>query len=114
MTTVGITPLNPLTGLLDSVLGDNQLVGTLPVIPLEPNQLNLFPDVKPTPALLTEALVMSANALLKWKSQILEYQQKMRKSQPARQVTLFDLVSNHCDPDRIDPLQLQVRRRSPP
>ncbi|WP_298913006.1 hypothetical protein [uncultured Nostoc sp.] len=27
-----IALLNPLTGLLDSVLGDNQLVSTLPVI----------------------------------------------------------------------------------
>ena len=65
--------LNPLTGLLDSVVGDNQLVGTLPVIPLEDNQLNLFPEVKPTPALLTEVLVMSADALLKWKAQVLDY-----------------------------------------
>ncbi|MEH2343848.1 MAG: hypothetical protein V7K22_19795 [Nostoc sp.] len=34
------------------------------VITLEPNQLNLFSEVRPTPALLTEALVMSADALL--------------------------------------------------
>ncbi|QFS51591.1 hypothetical protein GXM_09085 [Nostoc sphaeroides CCNUC1] len=46
-----------------SVLLDNQLVGTLPVIPLEPNQLNLFPEVKPTAAPRTEALVMSEAAL---------------------------------------------------
>jgi hypothetical protein len=41
---------------------------------LEPNQLNLFPDVKPTPARRAEALVMSADALLKWKAQIFDYQ----------------------------------------
>ncbi len=42
------------TGFLNhhrfSVLLDNQLVGTLPVIPLEPNQLNLFSDLTLTPA----------------------------------------------------------------
>jgi hypothetical protein len=79
---------------------------------LEPNQLNLFPDVKPKPARRAETLVMSHNALEQWKSQILEYQQKVRESQPARQVTLFDLVPNHCDPEQIDPLQLQVRSLS--
>ncbi|WP_157816705.1 hypothetical protein [Nostoc flagelliforme] len=59
---------------------DNQLVGTLPVIPLEPNQLNLFPSVTPTPARRAETLVMSLEALLKWKSQIFEYQQKVRRT----------------------------------
>jgi len=93
-----------------SVLADNQLVGTLPVIPLEPNQLNLFPSVTPTPARRAEALVMSADALLKWKAQIFDYQQKIRESKPPQQATLFDLVSNHCDPDRIDPLQIDVRK----
>ncbi|AUB34211.1 hypothetical protein COO91_00082 [Nostoc flagelliforme CCNUN1] len=63
---------------------------------MEPNQLNLFPEVKPTPALLTEALVMSADALLKWKSQILDYQQKVRENKPPEQVTLFDIAPNHC------------------
>ncbi|WP_256875048.1 hypothetical protein [Nostoc sp. C052] len=81
---------------------------------MEPNQLNLFPEVKPTLALLTEVLVMSADALLKWKSQILDYQQKVRENKPPEQVTLFDIAPNHCNPDRIDPLQLQVRRGSPP
>ncbi|MEH2408410.1 hypothetical protein [Nostoc sp.] len=85
-----------------SVLADNQLVGTLPVIPLEPNQLNLFSDLTLTPALLTEALVMSADALLKWKAQILDYQQRVRENKPPEQTTLFDLAPNHCDPDRID------------
>lgn len=81
---------------------------------LEPNQLNLFPEVKPTPARRAETLVMSADALLKWKSQIFDYQQVVRESQPPQQTALFDLAPAHCDPDRIDPLQLQVRRRSPP
>ena len=81
---------------------------------LEPNQLNLFPEVKPTPAHRAEGLVMSADALLKWKSQILDYQQRVRENKPPEQATLFDIAPKHCDPDRIDPLQLSVRRRSPP
>ncbi|WP_190234136.1 GIY-YIG nuclease family protein [Nostoc sp. 'Peltigera membranacea cyanobiont' 213] len=91
-----------------SVLLDNQLVGTLPAIPLEPNQLNLFPEVKPTLALLTETLVMSADALLKWKSQIFEYQQKVQENKPLQQTALFDLTPKHCDPDQIDPLLLRL------
>jgi hypothetical protein len=37
---------------------------------LEPNQLNLFPDVKPTPAHRAEALVMSADTLLNTKANL--------------------------------------------
>ncbi|WP_223270059.1 MULTISPECIES: hypothetical protein [Nostoc cyanobionts] len=73
---------------------------------MEPNQLNLFPDVKPTPAHRAEALLMSADALLKWKSQILDYQQKLRENKPPEQVTLFDIAPKHCDPDAIDPFTL--------
>ncbi|WP_331001090.1 GIY-YIG nuclease family protein [Nostoc commune] len=62
-----------------------------------------------TPALLTEALVMSADALLKWKSQILDYQQRVRETQPAKQVTLFDITPNHCDLDAIDPFTLPLQ-----
>ncbi|WP_306423297.1 hypothetical protein [Nostoc favosum] len=72
---------------------------------MEPNQLNLFSDFPLTPALLTEALVMSADALLKWKSQILDYQQLVGESQPPQQTALFDLAPAYCDPDQIDPLQ---------
>ncbi|OUL18653.1 hypothetical protein BV378_34965 [Nostoc sp. RF31YmG] len=68
---------------------------------LEPNQLNLFPDVKPKPALRAETLVISADALLKWKAQILDYQQRVRESKPPEQVTLFDLAPTHCDPDTM-------------
>ena len=57
---------------------------------------------------------MSADALLKWKSQILDYQQKVRENKPPQQTALFDIAPHHCDPDRIDPLQLSVRRRSQP
>ncbi|WP_323374644.1 hypothetical protein [Nostoc commune] len=58
----------------------------------EPNQLNLFPSVTPTPARRAEGLVMSADALLKWKSQILDYQQRVRETKPVQQATLFDLA----------------------
>ncbi|TBR56696.1 hypothetical protein B4U84_28135 [Westiellopsis prolifica IICB1] len=83
----------------------------MPVTTLENNQLNLFSDVILTPAHRAETLVMSHNALVQWKSQILDYQQRVRQSKPPQQVTLFDIAPNHCDPDQIDPLQLQVRRR---
>ncbi|WP_375515702.1 hypothetical protein [uncultured Nostoc sp.] len=87
------------------------------MITLEDNQLNLFFDLPLTPVLLTDALVMGTDALLKWKAQILNYQQRVRESQPAKQVTLFDLAPNHCDPDTIDaftlPLQSMAFYRMP-
>nr|WP_230967136.1 GIY-YIG nuclease family protein [Nostoc commune] len=52
---------------------------------------------------------MSADALLKWKSQILDYQQRVRETQPAKQVTLFDITPNHCDLDAIDPFTLPLQ-----
>jgi hypothetical protein len=81
-------------------------------MPLEHNQLNLFSDLTLTPARRAEALVMSHNALVQWKSQILDYQRRVRESKPTQQTTLFDLTPLHCDPDRIDPLQLEVRSLS--
>lgn len=51
---------------------------------------------------------MSQDALLRWKAQILEYQQRIRESSPPKQVSLFDLAPKHCDPDRIDPLLLRL------
>ncbi|WP_414756628.1 GIY-YIG nuclease family protein [Anabaena sp. CCY 9910] len=79
------------------------------MITLEPNQLNLFSDTKPTPALRAETLVMSADALVKWKGQILDYQQRVRGSQPPQQVTLFDLAPVHCDSEAIDPFMLHLQ-----
>jgi hypothetical protein len=75
---------------------------------LEPNQLNLFPEVKPTLPLRAEGLLMSEAALLKWKAQIFEYQQQIRESKPPQQTALFDLAPKHCDSDRIDPLLLRL------
>ncbi|NWF61739.1 MAG: GIY-YIG nuclease family protein [Fischerella sp.] len=81
-------------------------------MPLEHNQLNLFSDLTLTPARRAETLVMSHNALVQWKSQIFDYQQRVRQSKPPEQTVLFDLAPNHCDPDQIDPLQLEVRSLS--
>ena len=47
---------------------------------------------------------MIADALLQWKSQIFDYQQRTRESVPPQQTALFDIAPKHCDPDRIDPL----------
>jgi hypothetical protein len=79
---------------------------------VEPHQLNLFSNLPLTPVRRTEQLVMSHEALLQWKSQISDYQQQVRASQPPKQATLFDLTPKHCDPDQINPLQLQVRSLS--
>ncbi|MCC5622842.1 hypothetical protein [Nostoc sp. CHAB 5715] len=73
---------------------------------MEPNQLDLFSDLTLTPALLTQTLVMSQRTLLRWKSQIFDYQQVVRKILPPQQTMLFDLAPNHCDPNSIDPLAL--------
>ncbi|WP_341530053.1 hypothetical protein WKK05_12565 [Nostoc sp. UHCC 0302] len=75
---------------------------------LEPNQLDLFSDLPLTSVRRTETLVMSADALLKWKGQILEYQQKVRENKPPQQTVLFDIAAKHCDPERIDPLLLRL------
>ncbi|MHC5673656.1 hypothetical protein [Nostoc sp.] len=45
-----------------------------------------------------------ADALQKWKAQILDYQQRVRESKPVQQATLFDIAPNHYDRDQIDPL----------
>jgi hypothetical protein len=76
---------------------------------LEPNQLNLFSDVTLTPARRAEALVMSQDALVRWKAQILDYQQRVRETKPVQQTALFDLAPAHCDPDIIDPFTLHLQ-----
>ncbi|MBD2207786.1 GIY-YIG nuclease family protein [Calothrix sp. FACHB-1219] len=76
---------------------------------MEDNQLNLFSDLTLTPARRAETLVMSASALLKWKGQIFEYQQRVRQSQSPKQATLFDLAPAHCDPEQIDPFKLHLQ-----
>jgi hypothetical protein len=51
---------------------------------------------------------MDKPALVRWKSQIYNYQQRVRESQPLQQTTLFDLTGAHCDPDSIDPFSLRL------
>lgn len=51
---------------------------------------------------------MGADALPKWKAQILDYQQRVRETKPVQQATLFDIAPKHCDPDQIDPLLLRL------
>ncbi|MBN3872266.1 hypothetical protein [Nostoc sp. JL33] len=89
-------------------MADNPLVCTFPLITLEPNQLNLFSNLTVTPARKAETLVMNLEALLKCKSQILDYQQKVRERQPPQQTTLFNLTPKQCDPDQIDPMRLRL------
>jgi hypothetical protein len=75
---------------------------------LEPNQLNLFSNVSLKAVSRPKTLVMDAPALMRWKSQIYDYQQRVKESEPAQQTTLFDLTLAHCDPDIIDPLSLRL------
>ncbi|MFL9457929.1 MULTISPECIES: GIY-YIG nuclease family protein [Nostocales] len=75
---------------------------------MEPQQLDLFSPPPPTPALKQEQLVMDADALLKWKSQITAYQQRVRESLAPQQTALFNLTPVHCDPERIDPFTLKL------
>lgn len=77
---------------------------------MEPNQLDLFSDVQPrsTPHSRPNELVMSADALVKWKERIFQYQQRARESQPVQQTTLFGLTPAHWDPDGIDPFALRL------
>lgn len=66
----------------------------------------------PTLALRAETLVMSADALLQWKSQIFNYQQRLRETTQPQQTTLFDVAPSHCNPELIDPFNLEVRSLS--
>ena len=49
---------------------------------------------------------MSSQALESWKQRILEYQQSESAPQP-RQGSLFELTPNPCDPNTIDPCELE-------
>jgi len=55
---------------------------------------------------------MDSAALARWKSQIFEYQQRVRESSPPLQTTLFDIAPAHCDPNQIDPLKLRLQPMS--
>lgn len=76
---------------------------------MEPNQINLFLNVKLTSAPRAKHLVMSHEALLQWKSQILDYQQRVSDFPSPKQASLFDLAPTHCDPNIIDPFKLHLQ-----
>ena len=84
-----------------------ELFAYLPPSPL-PGQVELFPSKKFKTKRRSE-LMMSSEELQRWKLQITEYQQKARTTPPAQQAALFDLPPDHCDPDKIDPLTLQMQ-----
>ncbi|MGI8501372.1 MAG: hypothetical protein ACR2LR_09545 [Hassallia sp.] len=88
------------------------LMKTSDRLEVEPNQLNLFSNFTLQPVIRPNTLMMSADALVQWKSQIFDYQQRLRESQPPQQTTLFDVAPSHCDLDQIDPLTLQLRSLS--
>ncbi|MEP0749597.1 GIY-YIG nuclease family protein [Coleofasciculus sp. FACHB-501] len=76
---------------------------------MEPNQLDLFDSAQLTSCKRRpNVLLMDAVTLARWKSQIAAHQQRTRESQPGKQVTLFDLTPQHCDPEQIDPLTLRL------
>ena len=81
-------------------------------IPVEPEQLELFayPPPPPPPGQVElfpskqykskrrDELVMSAEELQRWKTQIVNYQQKARETPPPQQAALFDLPPDHLRP----------------
>lgn len=69
-------------------------------------QLDLFNS--PRQHTKPEQLVMDADALVKWKTRIFDYQQRVRETKPPQQTTLFDLTPTHCNPDAIDPFSLRL------
>ena len=77
-----------------------------PPPPLPPGQVELFPS-KEYKSKLCDEFVMSAEELQRWKTQILDYQMRSRNTPAPQQAALFDIAPNHCDPDKIEPLQLQ-------
>jgi hypothetical protein len=90
--------------------GENRQLELFSYSPPSPSdgQLELFSSKK-FKSKRRDELVMSAEELGQWKAQIYDYQQKTRIAPPTQQASLFDLPANHCDPERIDPLTLQLQ-----
>lgn len=95
-------------------------------VPVEPKQLELleYPPPPPPPGQLEmfpgkkfktkrrETLLMNPEELEGWKTQIINYQQKVRQQPEATQTSLFELAPDHCNPDTIDPLKLHLQSMS--
>jgi hypothetical protein len=79
-----------------------------PPPPPPPGQVELFPSKK-FKTKRRDEFVMSADELQRWKSQIINYQQKTRETPPPQQAALFELPPDYFDPDKIEPLQLQLQ-----
>ena len=74
-------------------------------------QLELFTPRKPIYSAQSSKLEMSADALCQWKQRIFEYQQSALSSKPQQQ-TLFELPSESCNADTLDPFSLQLHNLS--
>ena len=85
--------------------------GRIQATPLEPQQLNLFANntITPNYSSKSDALLMSADALQKWKLRIREHQQRVKANQSPQQATLFDVAPTHCDPEAVDPFKLHLQ-----
>ena len=76
---------------------------------MKPNQLDLFSQsgISVTPSNKPPVLLMDVVALSKWKARIFTHQQRVKKTQPIKQESLFALSPTHIDPDIIDPFTLK-------
>ncbi|MEM9272013.1 MAG: hypothetical protein AAGA80_03465, partial [Cyanobacteria bacterium P01_F01_bin.143] len=70
-------------------------------------QLSLF-EVKPAFRVEQTPKLMSKDALLKWKSQIFNYQQTAGQIEQPQQTSLFDAPASHCDVNLINPFELKL------
>ncbi len=81
---------------------------------LEPNQLELFSaqQLNSSRASRREVLLMDADALVRWKSQIAAHQQRAKESKSVQDTLLdfaaFNSTPVHCDPDAINPFSLRL------
>lgn len=77
---------------------------------MEKNQLDLFSksEIGKTVGSRKPILLMDVPALTKWKSQVATHQENIRNTQPAQQISLFNVAPSHVSPDTIDPFTLQL------
>ena len=70
-------------------------------------QLSLF-NLRPSYRVEQPKKVMSEDALVKWKSTIFKHQQQTLQTEPPQQTSLFDVPTNHCASDAINPFELKL------
>jgi hypothetical protein len=71
-------------------------------------QLSLFSNAE-YKTLRSQKPVMDAYALEQWKSRVFTYQQRIRNTELPQQVSLFDVPLSHCNPEEINPFELQLQ-----